>query len=180
MSLKKAWKLCIGVGVVFGVVAVAGVTPVTARNQRPSANPYGNFNFRVEIDGVDAGQFTAVDGLSIEQEIIEYTSGAEPNIIRKLPGKVKYGNLTLKRGVVSGDTLWDWIQASFNADGDIPMKDGVLILEDHRGNEITRYNFYNAWPAKWQGPIFNASANDVAIEEIVLAVEGFEEVVASE
>ncbi len=37
-------------------------------------DPIGNYNFKVTIDGVDAGQFTAVDGLSVEQEVV----GSEP------------------------------------------------------------------------------------------------------
>ncbi|MBV8935209.1 MAG: phage tail protein, partial [Alphaproteobacteria bacterium] len=38
--------------------------------------------------------------------------------------------------------------------------------------ELARWNFINAWPAKWTGPTFNAESNDIAIETLELAHEG--------
>lgn len=174
MSRIKRWTMSTGIAVVSVVVATVAVAPVTAERGR-GGERVGNYNFRVEIEGVDAGQFAAVDGLSVEQEIVEFRDGSDPSIVHKVPGQVKYGNLTLKRGYVHGDFMWDWIQASFDPNGDVTMMDGALILLDPRGREVVRYRFYNAWPAKWKGPTFSAEGNEVAIEEIVLAVESFEE-----
>ena len=43
---------------------------------------------------------------------------------------------------------------------------------DTDGEEKLRWNFVNAWPSKWSGPTFNATANEVAVESIEIAHEG--------
>ena len=55
----------------------------------------------------------------------------------------------------------------------------VLPLDQSRAGwwnadlgELTYRNFVNAWPAKWDGPDFNAEGNDIAIETLELAHEG--------
>ena len=60
-------------------------TLAMARRTDDFGDPIGTYNFRVEIDGIDAGQFTSVDGLSIEQEVVEYQNGSDP-LTRKRPG----------------------------------------------------------------------------------------------
>ena len=48
------------------------------------------------------------------------------------------------------------------------------IVLKRRGQEVKRWNFYNAWPSKWDGPDLNAEGNDIAIETLELAHEGLE------
>jgi phage tail-like protein len=171
MSLKTSWQASIIVAllVLIGVVTVAPI-----RTDRVGYRS-GSHSVKLVIDGVDVGPITVVDGLSIEQEVIAFRSGSEPGIVLKVPGEVSYGNLTLKRGLTRGDLLWEWMQTSFDPGGDVMRKNGSIIVYDHRGRETARYNFFRAWPAKWTGPTLDASGNDVAIEEIVLAVEAWEE-----
>ena len=59
-------------------------------------DPFKNFNFLVEIDGIPPAAFKSVSGLSAEVELIEYRSGADTlTSTRKLPGRVRYANVTL-------------------------------------------------------------------------------------
>jgi phage tail-like protein len=37
-----------------------------------------------------------------------------------------------------------------------------------------RWNFYDAWPTKWDGADFTAKGTDVAIETLELAIERLE------
>ena len=67
----------------------------------------GNFNFRVEIEQLPVARFTAVEGLGVETEIIEF-GGTVDQIKRKRPGRHKYNNITLKRGWMDSNVLWDW------------------------------------------------------------------------
>jgi phage tail-like protein len=54
-------------------------------------DPYGQFNFLVEIDGVIQAGFSEVSGLSTDTNIIEYREGNEQQgTARKLPGLMKY------------------------------------------------------------------------------------------
>ena len=42
------------------------------------------------------------------------------------------------------------------------------------GEEIMRYNFYEAWPCKWKGFTLDGKGTEVNVEEVELAVEKLE------
>jgi phage tail-like protein len=72
-------------------------------------DPYGQFNFTVEIEGMTVGGFSEVSGLTQETTIIEYRNGDEKyGTVRKIPGHMKYNNIVLKRGWTKDKSLWDW------------------------------------------------------------------------
>lgn len=142
-------------------------TPVSNRN-----DPYFGFNFLVEIDGVTRAGFQECSGLDVSQEPIEYREGGEPITPRKLPGLVKYTNLTLRRGVTDDRELFDWIQQG--AGGEVDRRNGSIILLAPDGDEKLRWNFREGWPTKWEGPSFNATEDAVAIEALEIAHEGVE------
>ena len=139
----------------------------------------GNYNFRLEIDGVDAGQFTAVDGLSIEQEVIEYQNG-DDSLTRKRPGRVKYGDVTLKKGYVAATILNDWIEAARCGNGDYTRKNMSIILCDNStptdgSAEIKRWNCFECFPKSWKISSLDGKGNDVLTEEMAIVIEWFEE-----
>jgi len=90
--------------------------------------------------------------------------------VRKLPGLTKYTNITLKWGLTDSRDLIDWFQKTVN--GEIERKNGSIIVLDLEGKEKVRWNFFNAWPTKWDGPDFSAKGTDVSIETLELAHEG--------
>lgn len=133
-------------------------------------DPYGNFNFLVEIDGITRAAFQQVSGFDSTIDVIEHREGGENTTPRKLPGMTKYSNISLKWGLTDDRDLYDWHRQAVL--GNIQRKNGSIILLDRQGNEKMRWNFVNAWPSKWDGPDFNAEGNDVAIETLELAHEG--------
>ena len=135
-------------------------------------DPYAQYNFLVEIDGVSAAGFTEVGGLTTEQDIIEYREGSETATVRKLPGLRKYSNITLKRGFTQNKELWEWRKTSI--DGATERKAGSIILLDEARNEALRWNFSEGWISKWEGPALNSTANEASIESLEIAVEGIE------
>ena len=135
-------------------------------------DPYMKYNFLVEIDGITQCAFKEVSGLDSTTDPVEYREGGENTTMRKLPGKTKYSDISLKWGMTDSQEFYAWRKAVI--DGAIERKNGSIILLDDQGNEKMRWNFVNAWPSKWEGPGFDASANDVAIEAITLAHEGVE------
>ena len=142
--------------------------PANKRN-----DPFGRFNFRLEIEGVTQAGFSEVSGLSNETEVIEYREGGDKvNTARKLPGLTKYGNLVLKRGVTTDNSLWNWRKTVI--DGAVERRSGSIILLDESRQEILRWNFFNGWPCKWEGPALKAKSNEVAIETLEIAHEGLE------
>jgi phage tail-like protein len=136
-------------------------------------NPYANFNFVVEIDGVEAGGFSEVDLPSGEIEVIEYREGADRvSSSRKLPGRVKYANVVLKRGIAGRLELYDWWKAV--RDGALQRRNVSITLLDEARNPVQRWGLRDAWPAKLDYSRLDARGNEVAIETLELAHEGFE------
>jgi len=136
-------------------------------------DPYAAFAFRVEVDGMIRGAFTDVGGLDTTIEVTEFAEGGDRSA-RKLPGKVKYSNITLKYGLTDDTFLYDWMRAA--ADGNVTRKSGSIVIMDLQGNEKVRWTFREAWPTSWKGPTLAAKGNEYAIEEIDLAHEGVQRV----
>jgi phage tail-like protein len=137
-------------------------------------DPHGNFNFLVEIDGITRAAFHDVTGFDSTIDVIEHREGGENTTVRKLPGIAKYSNITLKWGITDDRQLYEWHRDAIQ--GNVLRRNGSIVGLDRRGNEVVRWNFFNAWPAKYDAPDFNAEGNDVAIETLELAHEGLERV----
>ena len=135
-------------------------------------DPYVNFNFLVEIDGITRAAFHEASGFDSSVDVIEHREGGDPTTPRKLPGMTKHANIVLKRGITDDTQLWQW--HADVVDGNVKRKNGSIVLLDNAGQEKVRWNFFNAWPAKWTGPSLSAEGNDVAIETLELAHEGLE------
>lgn len=135
-------------------------------------DPYGQFNFVVEIDGVVQGGFSEASGLTTDTNLIEYREGNEITTTRKLPGLMKYNNIVLKRGWTRDRALWDWRKKVI--DGKTERQSGSIVLLDEARNPALRWNFREGWPSKWEGPALNAKTSEVAIETLEIAHEGIE------
>lgn len=133
--------------------------------------PYRNFRFRLEIDGLDAGSFSEVSGFDATFDVVEYRAGDDPAITpTKLPGLIKYGNITLKWGAAETMVLYDWLIDI--SEGTIEKKTVTLTALDEEGSAAASWRCINAWPVKYTAPDFNGTSSEVAIETIELAHEG--------
>ncbi|MGD9131978.1 MAG: phage tail protein [Candidatus Bathyarchaeota archaeon] len=143
------------------------------REQDPF-DPFGSFNFTVEIDGITSAGFSECTGLATETDVIEYREGDESITVKKLPGLKGYANVTLKRGFSRNTELFEWHRSVMN--GVIERKDIAIILYDEtgvsRGGERLRWNLQNAWPSKWVGPELKDNANEIAVETLEFCHEG--------
>ena len=134
-------------------------------------DPFRNFNFLVELDGIAQASFTECSGLSSTTEVIENREGGDNVTVRKLPGKTSYSDISLKWGLTDSTELWDWRQQI--VDGNVVRKNGSIVVFDlANSTEVARWNFVRAWPTKWEGPNLSAKGNDIAIDTLVLAHEG--------
>jgi phage tail-like protein len=132
-------------------------------------DPYAQFNFLLEIEGTTAAGFTEVGGLSAESDMIEYREGSEPARMRKLPALFKFSNITLKRGYTQNRELWEWRKTTL--DGAPERKQGAIILLDEARNPVLRWEFFEGWISKYEGPALNSTANEAAVESIEIAIE---------
>ena len=135
-------------------------------------DPYGAFNFLVEIDGVTVAGFSEAGGLSSETDIVEYRNGSEDITVRKLPGLKKFTNVTLKRGFTATDDLWLWRKEVM--DGQTTRQSGTIVLLNEAREPAVKWTFREGWPSKWEGPAFSAKSSEVAIESLEIACEGLE------
>lgn len=136
-------------------------------------DPFRTFNFAVEFDGLTVGSFSECSGLTAEGDSVDYREGTDMQLsVRKLIGMRKYTNIVLKRGYTANGELWAWYKQIAN--GVAERRDGAIILQDEEHNEVMRWNVTKAWINKIEGPTFNATANEVAIESCELVHEGLE------
>lgn len=133
-------------------------------------DPYRNFRFRVEVEGIQQAGFSEVSGFDASLSVIEYREGNETITPRKLPGLAKYGNITLKWGVTDSLDMYTWLQESIQ--GTMSRKTVTIIAVDEEGNDVATWQVIEAWPVKYSAPNFNGTGNEVAIESLELAHEG--------
>jgi phage tail-like protein len=138
--------------------------------------PYGAFNFVVNFDGSELfGGFSDVSGLAMEITHAEYRAGNDPvNHVRKVPGIHKVTDVTLKRGIVKTKDIWDWLDLT-RTKGVAGKKTVVVRLLDEERNPVQSWTLRGVTPMKYTGPTLAAKGGtDVAMEELVLSVEGID------
>lgn len=115
-------------------------------------------------------RFQDVTGLSVDVDLDTYKEGGENRFVHRLPGRNKYADLVLKRGMtlVSGVTAWclDSIE-NFNYQ---PTNMLISLLnEDHL--PVSSWYITNAIPIKYSISEFNAEQGQVVIESMTLRYE---------
>jgi phage tail-like protein len=135
-------------------------------------DPYKNHRFLVEIDGITQAGFREVAGINSSQDPIEYREGNEPPTVRKLPGLIKHGNVTLKSGITDSMDLFNWRKQVEDGKIKEARKNMAVVVLDDEGKTARRWEFSAAWPTKFEAPALNATANEIAIESVEIAHEG--------
>ena len=136
-------------------------------------DPFGGYNFAVELDGITRMGFKQCSGLDSSSAATKYREGTDPTLgSRQLPGMLSFSHISLQRGITDDRALWNW--RNDVASGKLTRHTISIILRDDAGNEKIRWNVKNCWPLKWAGPTFDATSDAVAIETLELAHEGIE------
>ena len=141
--------------------------------QSASVWPMPKFHFKVMWNDVQMS-FQEVSGLDAQSEEIKYRSGDSPIFSPvKMPGLVKYSNVTMKKGIFKGDNkFWDWLKKiKMNT---IERTTVTISLLDEGGAETMVWTLKNAWPTKVTGTDLKSEGNEVAIETIEIVHEGLE------
>jgi phage tail-like protein len=135
-------------------------------------DPLVGFHFTIEMGGVIQGYFTECSGLGSEHEVIEHKvvqDGKE--VMLKIPGRLKWENITFKRGITSRMDIWDWRKQVEEGKVDSARRNGSIIMYDWKLKPVARWDFESAWPVKVTGPQPKADSNEIGIEELTLAHE---------
>jgi phage tail-like protein len=139
--------------------------------------PYSQFNYLVDlgtgdVDSPQAG-FQEVTGLGVEITVAEYRNGNEPiNAPRKINAMYKATDVTLKRGLIGAEDLYEWLDQVRSGAQQESLRNVRISLqsEDRRTTAVT-WTLINARPMKYTGPSLNGKGTDVALEELILACE---------
>ncbi len=140
--------------------------------QSASIWPLPKFHFQVKWDDTELA-FQEVSGLDIETEPLEYRAGNNPVFsTSKMPGMIKTGNITMKKGVFAKDNaIFDWFnEIKMNT---ITRKALTISLLDEAQAPTMVWKVQNAFPVKVVGTDLKAEGNEVAVESIEIAHEGF-------
>ena len=129
------------------------------------------YHFSVDWGGARIG-FMEVSGLDIEIEAVSFREGSSPeDSFRKIPGLRKYSNITLKRGIVTGDNdFFNWINTK--QIGTIERRDITIRLLNEAHEPVVVWKVKNAFPVNYFGPVLLSNDGDIAIETLVLTHEG--------
>ena len=92
----------------------------------------------------------------------------------KIPGRLKWGDITLKRGITSSMDLWKWRKVVEDGKVTEARRNGSIVMFDQELNEQARWNFLPAWPSKISGPAPKADGNEIVLEELTLVHEFIE------
>jgi phage tail-like protein len=134
--------------------------------------------FSLEITGKLVGAFREVTNLGSENAVVEDKSRGPDGkyIIKKIPGTLKWNDITLKQGVTKDMAMWKW--RKFVEDGEIDKAraNGSIKMHDTAGQPIAQWDLTNCWPSKLSGPAGKADGNEVAVQELVLTHEGYKRV----
>lgn len=140
--------------------------------------PPVGFHFRVEfgLSGIGTGdadaRFQSVSGLDQALTVFEIEEGGENRFKHRVPNRPSYGNLILKRGMLTDSKLIAWFRNAVEHFIFLPIDLRVTLLNESH-EPLQSWTFRNAWPVKWSVSEFNAQENGLVSETIELAYSYF-------
>lgn len=134
-------------------------------------DPHATFRFSVEVDQFQLAVFDECNLPSLEVEVLEQQEGGYNQGVHLLPGRIKAGRLTLKRGVFKSSEMLSWYQAVLDKSKrtDAVKRNVTVKMLDIKGEPVMTLEFIRTFPVKWTGPTFKADENAIAIESLELA-----------
>jgi phage tail-like protein len=154
-----------------------GHSTVNARGASWSEDPLVSFHFKLEVQDKVVGFFQEVSGVGSETEVIEHKvikDGVE--MVVQVPGRLKWENVVLKRGITSNMDAWKWRKEVEDGKVSAARANGSIVMFDQGLKEVARWNFEKAWPSKITGPSIKSDANEIGVEELTLVHEYIERI----
>lgn len=153
----------------------AGATDVLSTTGTFNAGlqyPIRGFRFVAVFDGLGTTSFKEVQGFSSSIEESTYREGGSNYLtVRKLPGLVTYGDITLTKGMYSNPCLYNYFNGYLEGNNFTPVNATIKVF-DHGNNITAQWNVINAWPKEYSATDLSADSSDILIETLVLAHEG--------
>ncbi len=135
-------------------------------------DPLVGFHFSLDLNGKAVGYFTECSGIGSEHEVIDHKvveNGKE--LVMKIPGRLKWENIVLKRGITNSMDIWNWRKQVEDGQVEKARTNGTIKMLDHDLKPVAEWNFTRAWPSKVTGPQPKADSNEIGIEELTITHE---------
>jgi phage tail-like protein len=135
-------------------------------------------SFLFEVDGVQIGMFSEVSGLEVHVEVATYEEGGENGYVHKLPGRMSWPHIVLRRGITESDALFAWVNKSagsgFSSNGNkLERSTGAITVIGSDGSRLRTWQLQDVFAVRWSGPRFAADDAGRVDEELELAHHGF-------
>jgi phage tail-like protein len=133
--------------------------------------PLPKFYFNIDLGDGTLHGFSEISGLESEVKPIEYRHGDSKTFSPiKMPGLRSVGNVTLKKGTFTKDSVfWDWFnQSQLNI---IKRMTVIINLLDENTAPKMTWTLMNAWPTKLTGTDLKSDSSEVAVESLEIAYE---------
>ena len=139
--------------------------------------PVGRY-FLFTVDGVEIGVFSEVEGLSVSIEPFPVTEGGQNGFVHQLPSRLKWPNITFKRGLTHADNLFAWMykvsgEGYAGSGNKLKRCTGAISVISSTGDLLRSWNLRDVFPVEWKGPSFNATATEPVYESLVITHHGF-------
>jgi|SRR5688572_22991667 phage tail-like protein len=133
-------------------------------------------SFGLEVDGITIKQISEVTGLKMEQDVIELKQNMADGkyVIKKLPGRMKAGEVVFTRGLTADNSFEKWVKDSRFGKMGSARKNGVVVVYDYEGAAIKRYKIVRCWPKALEIGTLKAGDTSVLTEKLTVTYEEME------
>ena len=170
MNKRRAGNAWLAMSV--AVVVLLGMGPAAIDT---GGDPLSGANYEVSSQGVPLGYFAELDGIGSESDVVEHkivdSKGLE--YVQKIPGRLKFLDITLKRGITATQDLWSWRALVEAGDMKTSRKSVSIILYDQTLTPVAEWALVNAWPSKIVQSAPATASGFGAAEELTLVNEGY-------
>lgn len=138
---------------------------------RESPDKLGS-HYVLEIENTVVAFFNTCSGLEASYETYPYSEGGLNTFVHQLKGPLRYGNLTLTRGITANNELLKWFKSPKERSqrGTITIK-----MLDNQLNPVKTWAFSAAWAVRYTGPSLDVNQQGMSVESIEIAHEGLVE-----
>ncbi len=161
-------------------------TPKNVRGTTQRApDPLLNFKFLIRWDERLVAGVSKIGALKRTTDAKDLIEGGAPQVTRWVPGQTKYEDITLSSGLIIDTAFEDWASKVWSQGSNVVLgtqvslkdyrKDITIQVCNQAGQIVRTYVVFNCWPKEYEAlPELDATSNDVALETMTLANEGWE------
>jgi phage tail-like protein len=137
-------------------------------------DPFQSFLFGIKIGGISNAYFLEIGGVGSETEVVDHKVVGEKGLeaVRKIPGRLKWTDITLKRGITGNLDFWTWFKDVEAGKIDANRRDGTITMYDQAGEAVAEWTFDKAWPSKISGPSIKSDTGQIGVEDMTIVHEG--------